>query len=78
MTLATAPARACDVCRSWPCRCLREPLLTVYREPSVAVEACACGRSIVAYERHPAAIALAVRVHNRATTHALWRRWMGI
>jgi len=66
MTLS--PARVCLACESFPCRCIRVPLVTTHYP---RFEPCACGGTILA--QSAASVFAAVQSHNASTGHAIWR-----
>jgi hypothetical protein len=71
---ATVPARVCDVCRFWPCRCNRERHVgSPYVEPGIRADRCICGGMIVVYDGSEYELTRAIRAHNATVGHNLWR-----
>ena len=66
--MSLAPARVCETCDSFPCRCLRPRLIVGTRE---RYERCACGGTVVA--KDVGDVFRAVKAHNATVGHNVWR-----
>lgn len=71
--MSLAPARVCDACESFPCRCARPRLLIA---SETRYERCVCGGTIVA--KSAADIFTAVKAHNASVGHNIWRAGTGL
>lgn len=71
--MSLAPARVCQTCESFPCRCARPRLFVV---SETRYERCVCGGTIVA--KSELDVFVAVKAHNASVGHNLWRARAGL